>query len=549
MTDQERHRDRLPATLPTPVRDWIDRRGVSVDRFTASSMACTPSRGCYWTGMYSPQQGMYGTFIVGLQFTMDPAIPTIGDLFKAQGYTTAFFGKWHLSPPGEPPTNAEALVDAAELNPLKGYGFEHSAIGPPSDVGGYNDGYTNDPFWTGQAVSWLRKHAKDDKPWICILSLLNPHDIQFFPRGFAVDTVRPDYDVALPPSFFAEPTLDDKPSGQKFFRQVVQTISGTGGTQDNPTYFRNLLNTYCDLIVGTDEMLGAAVQQVVDAGVLDDTVIVRTSDHGELGGSHRLQNKGTTMYDEQNRVPFTVAYPRRFPAGKRSAALGEAIDLVPTLLDIAGEHDPVGRWPWLRGVSLVPALESPDSPGPRDHTIYRTDEVAVTQGAGLAKPQRQHIRALYDGRYKVARYVEVEDAYFAGREVVAGQELEVYDTFEDPYEIRNLANDAGYAAITSELLAWLGEREKALFGPVKLREFGPRAPLTALPHVPNLGLIEALPSPFVTGRPGSYLVVPVVDPHVLNTLYKGRVPELLPIGGGGAAVDRARFVCALGVLG
>ena len=85
--------------------------------------------------MYAPQQGMYGTFVVGTQFTMDPSIPTIGDLFKELGYRTAFFGKWHLSFPGEPPTNLEAALDTAQGNPLKGYGFDHSAISPPSDVG------------------------------------------------------------------------------------------------------------------------------------------------------------------------------------------------------------------------------------------------------------------------------------------------------------------------------------------------------------------------------------------------------------------------------
>src|SRR5262249_7372668 len=152
--------------------------------------------------------------------------------------------------------------------------------------------------------------------------------------------------------------LKDKPSGQTRFRQVVEIISGApAGSAEQEGYVRSLLNTYYDLIVGTDEMLETMVKTVIDAGKLDDTVIVRTADHGELGGAHRLQNKGTTMYDEQNRVPFTVVYKKRFPPGRRSSALGEQVDLMPTLLEIAGERDPVRRWPWLRGVSLVPALE------------------------------------------------------------------------------------------------------------------------------------------------------------------------------------------------
>ncbi|MCW3017460.1 MAG: hypothetical protein JWO02_4552 [Solirubrobacterales bacterium] len=548
MTDQERHQDRLPDDLPTPVRCWLDANGTRIDRFHASSMACSPSRACYWTGMYAPQQGMFGTFVVGTQFTMDPSIPTIGDLFKEVGYRTAFFGKWHLSFPGEPPTNLEAALDTVQGNPLRGHGFDDSAISPPADVGGYNDGYTNDPVWTGQAVSWLREHAADTQPWLCVLSLLNPHDIQFYPRGFRADFKRPDYEPKLERSFYAEPTLADKPTSQQRFREVVAVIAGTGKTlQDDPAYWRGQLNTYYDLIVRNDEMLGAAIKEVIAQGALDDTVIVRTSDHGELGSAHRLQNKGTTMYDEQNRVPFTVVYPQRFPRGRRSGALGEAVDLVPTLLEIAGAKDPVARWPWLRGVSLVSALEDPDSPGPRDSILYRIDEYPITNVA-VAVPTNSHIRAIFDGRYKFARYVAVADQHFAGREFVESQEFELYDTWNDPDEIRNLANDPGYATLAGEMLDWLYEREKLKFGPVVLPAYGERGPITHLPEPPSAQLTNnSIPNPWVGSAPGSYLTVPFEQPNPTRFLYEGTLPQSLGGGSSSAAhaADLARFFCEL----
>jgi arylsulfatase len=552
MTDQERHQDRLPEHLPTPVRCWMDANGTRIDRFHASSMACSPSRACYWTGMYAPQQGVFGTFVVGTQFTMDPSIPTIGDLFKELGYRTAFFGKWHLSFPGDPPTNLEAALDTAQNNPLAGYGFDHSAISPPSDVGGYNDGYTNDPIWTGQALDFLRAHAKDTQPWLCVLSLLNPHDIQFYPRGFRADFKRPDYDPKPEPSFFAEPTLADKPSSQQRFRDVVAVIAGTPkGVQDDPEYWRGQLNTYYDLIVGTDEMLGAAIKELIAKGVLDDTVIVRTADHGELGSAHRLQNKGTTTYDEQNRVPFTVVYPKRFPKGRRSQALGEAVDLVPTLLEIAGADNPVARWPWLRGVSLVSALEDPDSRGPRDSILYRIDEYPITN-VGTAVPTASHIRSIFDGRYKFARYVAVADQHFAGTELIDGQELELYDTWSDPYEIRNLANDPGYASLTADMLAWLYEREKAKFGPVVFPGYGPPGPITHIPEPPSTNAsANGIPNPWVGATPGNYVVVPAEQPSPMRFLYEGNLPDSL--GGGSTnatrAADLARFFCELAPKG
>ncbi len=547
MTDQERHQDLLPEDLPTPLRCWMDENGTRIDRFHASSMACSPSRASFWTGMHAPQQGVYGTFVVGSQFTLDPSIPTIGDLFKEVGYRTAYFGKWHLSYPGEPPTNPEAAFDVVQGSPLGGYGFDDSAISPPADVGGYNDGYTNDPIWTGQAVSWLKQHANDEQPWMCILSLLNPHDIQFYPRGYAVDFERTDYEPELSPSFEANPTLADKPSVQSKFRDVVATIAGTPkGVWNDPTYWRNQQNTYLDLIVGTDEMLASAVKAVIDAGALEDTVLVRTSDHGELGGAHRLQNKGTTIYDEQNRLPFTVVYPKRFPRGRRSQALGEAVDLVPTLLEIAGEANPISRWPWLRGESLVPALEDPDARGPRESVLFRIDEYPVFN-AGTSIPTRSHIRQVYDGRYKFARYVAVADQHFAGRELTDEQEYEMYDTWNDPYETRNLANDPGYQRLASELHAFLLERERAKYRPVELPAYGPRPLLTAIPEIPSTNASgNGVPNPWPGSQPGSYLTVPFKQPSPARFVYEGNLMEgLQGKSGTVSGVDMARFFCEL----
>ncbi len=545
MTDQERHQDRLPDDLPTPLRCWLDKNGTRIDRFHASSMACSPSRACFWTGMYAPQQGIYGTFVLGTQFTMDPSIPTIGDLFQDLGYRTAFFGKWHLSFPGDPPTSLEAALDLAQGNPLKGYGFNDSNISPPADVGGYNDGYTNDPIWTAQAKNWIAAHAKDEQPWLCIVSLLNPHDIQFYPRGFLADFERPDYHAEPEPSFYSDPNLSDKPSVQGKFRDVAATVAGTPAKYfDDPEYWRGHINTYRDLIVGTDDMLARVVKEVIDQGVLDDTVIVRTADHGELGSAHRMQNKGTTIYDEQNRVPFTVVYPKRFPRDRRSQALGEAVDLVPTLLDIGGLADPVGKYPWLRGVSLAPVLERPDQRGPRESTLFRIDEYPITN-VGTSIPTRSHIRQIYDGRYKFARYVAVKDQHFAGEEITAEEEYELYDTWEDPYEVRNLANDPGYGELRRQLHAWLLERERSRYTPVAIPAHGPGEPISYIPEPPSANVSNGPPNPWPGTRPGSYLIVPARQPTPTAFLYEGGLP--MGIGGGPqpSREDVARFFCAL----
>jgi arylsulfatase A-like enzyme len=251
------------------------------------------------------------------------------------------------------------------------------------------------------------------------------------------------------------------------------------------------------------------------------------------------------MYDEQNRVPFTVVYPKRFPRDRRSQALGEAVDLVPTLLEIAGQDDPVGRWPWLRGVSLVGALEDPAGPGPRDSVLYRIDEYPINN-VGTAVPTVSHIRAVYDGRYKFARYVAVADQHFAGRELTDSEEYELYDTWNDPFEIRNLANDAGYATLAGELLDWLHEREKEKFRPVALPAYGPRALITHIPEPPSLNLTDrGLPNPWPKYAPGSYLVVPFRQPTPTRFLYEGKLPRSLNPSNQPSSADIARYFCEL----
>src|SRR3954447_26896624 len=85
MCDQERYPQWTP-DLPLPARDFIDGRGVSFERFHHTAVQCSSSRACFWTGMYVPQNGIFGNFLQSWQFSLDPRIPTIGDTPRQQGY-------------------------------------------------------------------------------------------------------------------------------------------------------------------------------------------------------------------------------------------------------------------------------------------------------------------------------------------------------------------------------------------------------------------------------------------------------------------------------
>lgn len=549
MFDQERLPTWEQTKLPLPGREWIDRQGVTFDRFHYSAVPCSPSRGCFFTGMYPPQHGVFGNFLQGFQYTMDPAIPTLGDLFQAQGYRTAYFGKWHLSFP-----TTSKLIGAA----LQDYGFDDAEIlgAPDAELGQYNDGFTNDPIWTREAVDWLKQHGRDEQPWLLVLSLLNPHDIAYYPRTFQNDFKRRDWEPRLPPNFADD--LKTKPSAQTLYQSALKNFTGVG--ERDEAYWLRLINTYYDLLVGTEELLEAVLRELARSAPMEDTVIVRTADHGELGSSHQMQNKGCMMYEEQLRIPFTVAYPKRFPRGVRTSALGEAVDMVPTLLEIAGVTKPTERYPWLRGQSLVGVLEHPSTPGPRAGTVSVCDDNwALNDVAGLHEPWRKHVRALATARYKFARYVELVGDKEGSREVVEEQEYELYDLVDDPFELRNLAADKAYKGLVGDLLAYLGEFERVAFAPVTFPGYGPSG-LSAIdpsdplfrPDIPVVGDRPYEPTPVSLGVPGNYRQLPFEDPKLGRLLYEEgtagqKAARLFPSAAAQEADERTRaaFFCQL----
>jgi len=551
MCDQERAPQWTP-NLPLPTRDWLDHRGVSFERFHHCAVQCSSARACMWTGMYTPQNGIFGNFLQSWQFSLDPRIPTLGDLLREQGYKTAYYGKWHLSMAGASVT--EGVADNAQTNYLGPYGFDYSLASTSLEPAGYNDGIYNDPVWTKQGVDWLHEHGGGDQPWFLVVSLLNPHDIAYFPRGFAADVTRPDWEVKLPLNFEDDPT--SKPTVHRQYANGAALIRGGIEKNDKATWLR-LMNTYCDLLVNTDDNLAAVVKALHDCGGMDDTVIIRTADHGEMGASHRAVGKGPMIYDEQLRMPLSISWPGRFKAAARTRALAESVDLVPTCLELSGVADPVSRYPWLRGRSLVSALENPETARGKDFTLSTCDEVWSPQDfAGQGLPWKRHVRAALSGHFKVARYVAMSGK--PQKELTDDQEYELYDLSEDPYELRNLAGDKAYKPLLDDMVVRLRELEKERLSPVEVPSCGDASlvePLRPDPiGRPQTPLAEqpSNPSP-VEGVPGAYVQLPFGDPHLVERVYDGnggsRVPQTADASRADAearALHRASMLCELG---
>ncbi|MEA2274052.1 MAG: hypothetical protein QOI98_2760, partial [Solirubrobacteraceae bacterium] len=300
------------------------------------------------------------------------------------------------------------------------------------------------------------------------------------------------------------------------------------------------------------------VKALHDSGGMDNTVIIRTADHGEMGGSHRAVGKGPMIYDEQLRMPLSISWPAKFAnRGARTPALAEAVDILPTCLELSGLADPIARYPWLRGRSLVPAVEDPARAKGKDFTVSTCDEVWSPQDfGGFGTAWKRHVRAALSGRFKVARYVSMSGK--PQKEHTADQEYELYDLWEDPYELRNLARDPSYKPLLDDMLARLRELEHERMGPVKVPDYG-GASLTEPLRPDPLGRPETpfanqpnSPSP-VEGVPGAYVQLPVGDPHLESRVYEAggseRVPQTADSSRAMAearARQRATMLCELG---
>ncbi|MGH9028916.1 MAG: sulfatase family protein, partial [Acidimicrobiales bacterium] len=198
------------------------------------------------------------------------------------------------------------------------------------------------------------------------------------------------------------------------------------------------------------------------------TIIVFTSDHGEMCGSHGLVNKGPFAYQEIMKVPLYVRVPGTTKEGSVTDALSSSVDLASTICELAG----VTATPSLSGTSLVPLL-SGATDSVRDHVLF-----AQAQGwYRSCIAQRFALRGVFDGRYKYVRYFGVGggvDSIGMGLDFAPtmqvgpdsgpwDQEHELYDLSEDPGEVVNLAADRARAKEVRDRFEHLLELEAAAF--------------------------------------------------------------------------------------
>ncbi len=482
LTDQERAHDWIPPELEErlPNRARLRESGMEFTRNFTHSSPCSPSRATLLTGQYVPEHGVTdNVFVEPSQPDLHSATPTIGHLLRSGGYRCGYVGKWHLSY-GNPNMDR--------------YGFSDWTGEDWRWTGFAGTGSWFDPVIADQAASWLREYGDSSTPWCLTVGLVNPHDIHWYPSDQdwyqkahpeEIEAVNRMIAPAVPgksslpvfgepydeifdmPENFAD-TLDSKPSVQKQWRfEELNSMFGHLDYDDERVWRRGL-DYYFRLHESSDAQIGVVLDALGDIGRVEDTIVVFTSDHGDMCGSHGLVNKGPFAYQEIMSVPLYISVPGMTRGGSRSDALTSSVDIAPTICDLAG----VSETDSFSGASLV-SLLSGESASVREHVLF-----AQAQGwYRSCVAHRFALRGMFDGRYKYVHYFGVgggvdsagQGLEWAPTMTVApdaefwDQEHELYDLAEDPGELVNLAGDPARSKEVRDRFEHLLETERSSF--------------------------------------------------------------------------------------
>jgi arylsulfatase A-like enzyme len=416
--------------IQTPHLDRLASQSIDFVNAISGSPVCCPARASLLTGQYPHHHG-----VIINDVPLDPDAQTMGKLFAEAGYDTAYIGKWHVNANGR----------CSPIPVERQHGFEYWKV--LECTHNYNnslyyegagvelkkwDGY-DAIAQTNDAIGYIKSH-KRERPFLLTLSWGPPHD---------------PYDSA-PERFRSR--IDEE-----------QIVLRDNVPEEKAAEARAILKGYYAHMLALDECIGFLMTSLDEAGVADDTILVFWSDHGDM-----LLSQGESMkqrpWDESIRVPFLVRYPERFGySGKKAESFINTPDILPTLLGLCGIEVPstVDGSDNSAYMHALAAADSVDDVEPLETSAILacqspfgqfTREVGGREYRGLRTKQYTYVKSL-DGPWLL------------------------YNNLDDPFQLRNLISDPGYAPVLERLDHELGimleETDDALVpGHELLEKFG-----------------------------------------------------------------------------
>lgn len=357
------------ANARTPHLDTLARQGARFDAAISNTPVCCPYRACLMSGQYAHHHGVMSN---GVGFR--PTVKCVAETFGDAGYETGYSGKWHINTPRE---------TGEELR----YGFPES--GTPF---GFYRTDRHSANVTDVAIQFIAEKSREETPWLLFVSWILPHSPYKAPDGYREHFSN----ITIPPNV------------------------PPGAATENA---RQCLPDYYGMIESLDDEFGRLVEALEKAGVADDTIVVFSSDHGDMIGSQGLKAK-RWPYEESARIPLLIRYRRSIKPGTVIADPIGSPDVYPTLAGLAGVAAPDG----LDGADFSPLLRGETSKPPRDY-VYLEMQYAYVPWPGW--------RALRTRNLMYARTVD--------------KPWLLFDLAKDPWQMNNLVDDPASQSLVKQL--------------------------------------------------------------------------------------------------
>jgi arylsulfatase A-like enzyme len=449
LTDQERAIQHFPQNwlrqnLPGMRR--LRQHGLSFERAFTNACMCSPARSTLMSGYFPAQHGVKYTLEEDMpaekgypQVSLPVELKNLATVMKAAGYNVVYKGKWHCSKPATP--------EDAQPSDLEDYGFlrwDPPDAGAnqtvPEAGGGFidNDGRFVDSVGTTAAgtegiMQYLSSTAAQQQPFFMVISLVNPHDVLFYPSKTFNEAGYDDswLEGSIRPPRTNEEDLSTKPTVQEEFLKIFNLTGKPESKAEKQAY----LNYYGNLMRSSDSYMVNVLDKLEETGLFDDTLIVRTADHGEMGLTHGgMRQKNFNFYEESIRVPLVYSNPKLFPKPAQTDALVSHVDFLPTLASLAAAPQSA-RSNW-QGVDYSPIVLHPKSAKPaQDYIVFTYDDFQSGQKKPPYPKPPNHIVSIREGRWKLAKYHDVSNQ----KRKKKPPQWEMYDLKTDPLEETNLA--------------------------------------------------------------------------------------------------------------
>jgi arylsulfatase A-like enzyme len=423
--------------MKSPHIDRIGREGVNFVNAFHTTPLCSPNRASIVTGQYASRHGVIDNVA---RDALSHRLPNYHLTLQRLGYETAHVGKWHMGNSADPRPGYDTWVS------FPGHGSIVDPVLNENGVETQHRGYITD-LLNERALAFVdRPH---DKPYALFLAhkavhpdafqapdgTLDPSGGGYLPAPRHADLYRGEAFAPRPNVMGPQAALRAKPAFAEAFalrenprgRKVMDWIQS--GSQEE-------IRLRAAMMASVDEGVGQLLEALERRGRLDDTMILFLGDNGYFFGEHGLGPERRFAYEEGIRSPFLVRYPRRFQPGRTVSKMALALDIAPTLVELAGGSARDLRA--MQGRSLLPlGLPGPAVPWRRSFMCEYFSENAMPWLNGMT------YKAVRTDRYKYIHWVQ--------KSLVGTECDELYDLKTDPYEMRNLIRAAAHAPTVAKL--------------------------------------------------------------------------------------------------